>query len=372
MKHGKRLFVLLLVCFLCAWIAPNYALADTLELRIPIGYPTTNWMDAYNAKFGTNYVENDLGWLVIYSCTLGHLNVINYGGAFIWGLGPGLARFSVRTEDGWGSIIRTDTMEVTVYTTAQCADPVASPAGGEFASFPQSVTLTCPTVGADAMIHYTTDGSTPTANDPFVASGSAVSVGAGQTLKAISISPYYADSGVTSETYTQMATCAMPTANPPGGIYATFPQSVTLDCSTPGAAIYYTTDGSIPTGASPAYGGAVSINAGETLKAIAILAGYIDSAIMSETYAKSSISGSSGPDPGIPPKPKYEQATIGHCGEWANVRSGPGTDYDIIGQALLNETVELIEWDATGTWCKVFYNGGESTGWVHGSFIIPQ
>lgn len=72
-----------------------------------------------------------------------------------------------------------------------------------------------------------------------------------------------------------------------------------------------------------------------------------------------------------PQKPAYEQAKIGRCKEWANVRSGPGVAFDIIGQAKLGETVELLEWSADGAWCRAFYNGGNNIGWIHGRFILP-
>ena len=66
-----------------------------------------------------------------------------------------------------------------------------------------------------------------------------------------------------------------------------------------------------------------------------------------------------------------ERARVGHCKEWVNVRSGPGTDYDVIGRAYLDEIIELLEWNKGETWCKVLYNNGNALGWIHGRFIIP-
>lgn len=60
--------------------------------------------------------------------------------------------------------------------------------------------------------------------------------------------------------------------------------SVTLSCSTAGAAIYYTIDGSTPTNSSTPYTGAITINALTNLKAIAIKAGMNDSGVTSATY----------------------------------------------------------------------------------------
>lgn len=68
-----------------------------------------------------------------------------------------------------------------------------------------------------------------------------------------------------------------------GGDY-TSTQSVTLTTTTPGAAIYYTTDGTTPTAASNKYSAAVSVSSTSTLKAIAVLEGYVPSEVMSESY----------------------------------------------------------------------------------------
>lgn len=59
-----------------------------------------------------------------------------------------------------------------------------------------------------------------------------------------------------------------------------------------GADIYYTTDGSAPTTASNQYSGAITINDGETIKAIAVENGKIMSAVASQTFTKQSSGGS--------------------------------------------------------------------------------
>ena len=48
---------------------------------------------------------------------------------------------------------------------------------------------------------------------------------------------------------------------------------VTITCSTEGAKIYYTTDGSEPTASSTEYTAAISVTAAVTLKAIAVKSG---------------------------------------------------------------------------------------------------
>ena len=60
--------------------------------------------------------------------------------------------------------------------------------------------------------------------------------------------------------------------------------SVTITCSTDGAKIYYTTDGTEPTAESTEYTAAISITEAVTLKAIAVKDGMNDSAVSSASY----------------------------------------------------------------------------------------
>ena len=80
-------------------------------------------------------------------------------------------------------------------------------------------------------------------------------------------------------------TVATPVFTPGGGSYAT-PTNVVVNCSTPGAAIYYTTDGSMPTTSSTYIynGGSIYLSSVTTLKAKAFAIGYNDSAVATATY----------------------------------------------------------------------------------------
>jgi hypothetical protein len=88
-------------------------------------------------------------------------------------------------------------------------------------------------------------------------------------------------------TYTVATSATIATAAPAfslgSGTYAT-PTSVTVTDATAKAVIYYTTDGSIPTTASIAYGGPIAVSASGTIKAIAQAPGDSPSGVSTSNY----------------------------------------------------------------------------------------
>jgi hypothetical protein len=89
-------------------------------------------------------------------------------------------------------------------------------------------------------------------------------------------------------TWTYTTTTSLPTATPPAfsptpGTY-TSAQSVTLSDTTPGATIYYTTDGSMPTTSSTVYKTPISVTATTTINAIAGASGYNNSSVATGVY----------------------------------------------------------------------------------------
>ncbi len=78
-------------------------------------------------------------------------------------------------------------------------------------------------------------------------------------------------------------TVATPAFNPPGGTYSTA-QNVAITCTTSGATIRYTTDGSEPTSSSAVYTGAITVSSTATIKAKAFRSGMNDSSTATAAY----------------------------------------------------------------------------------------
>jgi len=164
---------------------------------------------------------------------------------------------------------------------SQVATPDISPNGGTF-STATLVTLSCSTSGAT--IRYTTNGSIPTSGStqytaPFTVSSSC-------TVKARAFKSDYTDSDVASASFTinnPLPKVATPSISPNGG---TFSGSalVTLSCSTSGATIRYTTNGSDPTSRSTLYSSPFTVSSSSTVMAKAFKTGYTDSDVASASF----------------------------------------------------------------------------------------
>ena len=86
-------------------------------------------------------------------------------------------------------------------------------------------------------------------------------------------------------------TVATPTFTPAAGTYNEA-QTVSIACSTEGATIHYTLDGTTPTESSPAYSTPLNIEETTTVKAIATKEGYNNSNVAEATYTIQTGSGS--------------------------------------------------------------------------------
>ena len=157
------------------------------------------------------------------------------------------------------------------------ATPTFGPTPGSY-SPGQVVTLSDTTTGA--VIHCTTDGSTPTASSPVCTT---LTLNTTTTIQAIAVAAGYNNSAIASGTYTiSLPTAATPTFSPAPGAYSPG-QVVTLSDTTSGAVIHCTTDGSTPTASSPVCT-TLTLNTTTTIKAIAVATGYNNSAVASGTY----------------------------------------------------------------------------------------
>ena len=102
-------------------------------------------------------------------------------------------------------------------------------------------------------------------------------------------------SAVTSSTQTApKLTVAAPVFKPDGTISFRGTQTVEVSCATPGASIYYTTDGTTPTSTGTVYSGAISLTSTTTIKAIAVKTDMNDSAVAAATFTRCSSSGGGG------------------------------------------------------------------------------
>ena len=164
--------------------------------------------------------------------------------------------------------------------TKKVKTPKIMPAGGEVDKGTQ-VTITCATEGAT--IHYTTDGTTPTAGSPTYTD--AFAINRTTTVKAIAVKAEMKDSSVATTNYViNIPTVATPTFSPSAGEVDKGTQ-VTITCATEGATIHYTTDGTTPTSESPVYdGNPIEITAAITLKAIGIANEMLDSDVATAAY----------------------------------------------------------------------------------------
>ena len=184
------------------------------------------------------------------------------------------------------------------------ATPVINPNGGEVEAG-STVTLTCAT--ENATIHYTLDGTEPTAQSAKYEAPVAITKAC--TLKAVAVKEgNYTDSQVATAQFTIKAkeVVATPVISPNGGEFETS-ATVTLTCGTDGAQIYYTLDGTTPTTASAAYSQPFTLTESATVMAVAVKSGYYtDSQVASAVFTITQ------PEPDPEPEPEPDNT----CGDY--------------------------------------------------------
>ena len=167
------------------------------------------------------------------------------------------------------------------------ATPTFVPAGGTYASV-QTVAISTTTTAGSPVIYYTTDGSNPASSSTAVRYTGPITVSTTETVNAITEATGYSNSEMASATYSiNLPVTDTPTFLPAAGTFSSV-QTVTISDVTPGASIYYTTDGSTPaypiSGTTKQYTGAISVAATETVNAIATATGYEKSNVGSAAY----------------------------------------------------------------------------------------
>ncbi len=193
------------------------------------------------------------------------------------------------TEPATGTITAvSDTLSATVAltATAQLPTPVLTPATAVEDSL---VTVTMSCTVADAAIHYTTDGTEPTATSAVYSAPVTFNTPGTYTVKALAVKSGWENSAVATGTYTVNEpqapdTVAAPVITPATASYYE-PQTVTITCATEGAVIRYTTDGTVPTESAAVYSAPFTVNATTTITAKAWKAGWIASETASTTIS---------------------------------------------------------------------------------------
>ncbi|MFC5865069.1 FG-GAP-like repeat-containing protein [Acidicapsa dinghuensis] len=156
-----------------------------------------------------------------------------------------------------------------------------SPAAGTYTSV-QTITLSESIPGAT--IYYWASGALSTSG--FVPYTGPITVsGAGATsIEAYATETGYANSFYAYAQYSlQLPATATPTISLASGYYAA-QQTVTVTDSTPGAKLYYTTNGTPPTVSSNLYTGPIAVSSSETLVVAALAYGYSLSPAASAQY----------------------------------------------------------------------------------------
>jgi N-acetylneuraminic acid mutarotase len=170
-------------------------------------------------------------------------------------------------------------------TLPPAATPIFSLKPGTYAS--AAAPLVISNGMTNASIYYTTDGTTPTTNSPLYKG--AISVASAETVDAFATAPGYVSSSVASASYAIGLMPAAPIFSVAPGTYSSA-QTVTISDTTPGAKIYYTSDGTAPMLASTPYTGPLTVSSSETLNAVAIASGYsVLNGIAEDVYENSTV-----------------------------------------------------------------------------------
>ena len=176
-------------------------------------------------------------------------------------------------------IVNTESSTTTIYVDdcslqrAVVDTPSMTPATGPFSD---SVVVTVQCATASATIYYTTNNSDPTTSSPVYTGAFTLTETA--TVKAFAALSGWVSSATSTATFTKngLPLVDTPTITPNGGSHVGQVE-VSLGCTTDGASIYYTTNGTLPSTSSTLYEDPFTLFASATVKAIAAKSGMADS-----------------------------------------------------------------------------------------------
>ena len=215
----------------------------------------------------------------------------------------------------------THSASYTITGQASIAAPIFSPEPGTYNTL-QQVTINSSTVPANARIHYTTDGSDPSASSPIYGSPINIGLNSNVTIKVRAFATDWNPSQIYTGNYVVTGTVDIPEPvfSPAAGTYTSDIQ-VVLNTQTdpPGATLRYSLDGSEPIETHPAYTQPIQLQTpGDyTLKVRAFKADWLPSQTHTAQY---SLTGQ------IQLMPPYLSPAPGTYTEPINVTSVGGTN----------------------------------------------
>ncbi|MDA3851496.1 MAG: chitobiase/beta-hexosaminidase C-terminal domain-containing protein [Spirochaetaceae bacterium] len=170
----------------------------------------------------------------------------------------------------------------------QAGEIYMRPRGGEFNN---TVSIIIGNTEGNANVYYTLDGSEP--NEDSLLYTEALDINTSVTVKAIALGSGVEDSEVITENYRIKCSSPQPVQSSSD---MTSMQVLEFSCDTEDAVIHYTTDGTIPDIDSPIINQPILIESTQSLKAVALKAGFENSDTVTLDYviAGSLFSGSFG------------------------------------------------------------------------------
>lgn len=284
----------------------------------------------YAGDQDVNGMQNRNGVLYFYSNTLDNAQIIFDNGQAGNGPDPYLQpRFDARNNILWGrtitytglvqmefaefdSVIMSATTNLMQANTFSIATPILGDAwqNGTNVGWPNICDGTCQwplTLPINGHLYglsagnYLTTATLPYNATTFIPPAGSAAIGAGTALSGAPLQnmpvrwQYNVGTGALAPRLDAMtigaadpatatgSIAATPIFNPGSGTYSS-KQTVTISTSTPGATIYYTTDGSTPNTGSQPYSGPITVSSSETVSAIAAASGYTNSPVGSASY----------------------------------------------------------------------------------------